>query len=104
MFLIIGIVSVIFLLYKWITANNDYFKKRGIPFKPADIFSTAFAMASNKKPITEWLVEWYNELEGEKYAICVNFRLLLMSQSILQNRWPVPVQETNILRPRSEGS
>lgn len=66
MFLIIGIVLVIFLLYKWVTANNDYFEKRGVPFKPAKIFKTSIEMISNKKPITEWLTEWYNELEGHK--------------------------------------
>lgn len=68
MFLIIGIALLIFLLYKWVTSNDDYFEKRGIPFKPAKIFTTVIEMALNKKPITDWLVEWYNELKGHKYA------------------------------------
>lgn len=66
MFLIPALILVIFLLYKWVHSSSCYFEKRGIPYVPARLLKTTIAMATNQKPLTEWIQEWASELENEK--------------------------------------
>lgn len=66
MFLIAAVILVIFLLYKWLNSFSAYFEKRGIPYVPASLLKTAAAMATNSKPLTEWILEWASELKDER--------------------------------------
>lgn len=56
---VIGLAVAIYLFYRYMTANFDYFKKRGLPFaKP--IWG---AVGNN---IAEYSQFMYNQLAGEK--------------------------------------
>lgn len=61
------IVAALYLFYKWVTANYDYFEKKGVPFaKPVFLFGSNINMIFNKLSLPEVVEKWYNELKHER--------------------------------------
>lgn len=66
------LISTIFLFfyafYKWATANDDYFKKKGIPFKkPTFLIGNSGNLLFRKKSAQDNLLEHYNNFPEAKY-------------------------------------
>lgn len=60
LFVLLAIIGLLFWLYKWATANNDEFVKRGLPFeKPVPLFGNNFDIILNKKSFQLLLAEFY---------------------------------------------
>ncbi|XP_017779347.1 PREDICTED: cytochrome P450 6k1-like [Nicrophorus vespilloides] len=61
MFVIIFLALVLFLIYKCITKNFDYWKKRGIPYlEPSFPFGNVFPCVIFKKSYSHLLAQFYN--------------------------------------------
>jgi cytochrome P450 family 9 len=57
----------VFLFYKWATSENDYFRKRGIPFnKPLFLVGSRLGLLLKNSTIFEFIDEIYNEFKNEK--------------------------------------
>lgn len=67
MLVILFLILLAYLFYKWSTATYDFFEKQGIPFrKPIALFGTNLNAITNKKVMTEELQDIYYEFENEK--------------------------------------
>lgn len=54
----------IYFFYKWLMANEDFFKNQGIPYlKPFENLTMFF----KKQPLVKTIMDNYNKFEGEKY-------------------------------------
>uniref|UniRef100_A0A1B0G7T9 Cytochrome P450 n=1 Tax=Glossina morsitans morsitans TaxID=37546 RepID=A0A1B0G7T9_GLOMM len=59
---------IIYLLNRWATANNDFFLKRGIPYKkPKILFGNMWNLILKRKSIVDIIVDLYNEHDGPVY-------------------------------------
>lgn len=60
-------VGALYLFYKWMTKNYNFFKDRGIAFaKPIFLFGTNSNMLINKKSLPEVINKRYNDFYDEK--------------------------------------
>lgn len=67
MFVVLAICVILYLLYKWGIANNDYFEKKGVAFiKPTFLIGSNGHFFVNKMALHEVVQKWYKELAGEK--------------------------------------
>ena len=56
-----------YLFYKWATANNDYFKEKGIPFvKPVFLLGSNSNIFFSKMSMPDLVQKWYDTLKEEK--------------------------------------
>lgn len=54
----VGLIA--YAIFKWITLNNDYFVKRGIPhLKPYPIFGNTFGLFSRQYSMYEFVENLY---------------------------------------------
>lgn len=61
------ILLFIYAFYKWATANNDYFKKKGIPFaKPTFLVGNSGKLLFRKASAQENIIEQYNNFPDAK--------------------------------------
>lgn len=57
----------VFAFYKWLTLNNDYFEKQGIPY--VTIFSwSALSLFFKKQPFVQILMDGYNLHKKDKWV------------------------------------
>ncbi len=57
---IITIVTVAYALYKWLTKNDDFFLKRGIPYKkPLPIFGNLLGFVLQRESYLDIVQENY---------------------------------------------
>ncbi|XP_075148979.1 putative cytochrome P450 9f2 [Haematobia irritans] len=67
---VILISVLLYLIYRFCTANHDYFKKRGIPSaKHIPIVGNFWEMVLGRKSMLDVLVEIYNEHDGKVYGV-----------------------------------
>jgi hypothetical protein len=66
-FVLYAIVAMLFLIYKFVTRNDDYFVKKGIPFsKPTFFVGSRMDLILRNKSIIQVICDWYNEFRDEK--------------------------------------
>lgn len=64
-----AIAVAAYFFYKWVTANNDYFEKRGIPFhKPVFLLGSNSNIIWNKMSFPDIVQKWYYERRPEKFV------------------------------------
>lgn len=57
----------LYVLYKWITLNDDYFVKRNLPhLKPKFLIGNMFGFFTNRYNPMEFLISVYTEFPGAK--------------------------------------
>jgi hypothetical protein len=62
--------GAVFLLYKWLTNNNDRFGKQGIPhIKPSPIIGNLWPLVARKEGIFEFVDRYYNSFTKAKYEV-----------------------------------
>lgn len=66
MFLFIAI-AVVYVLYKWLTKNHDYFLKRGIPGdKPLPIFGNFLSFMLQRETLIDVVQRSYDKYKKAK--------------------------------------
>lgn len=66
MFLFIAI-AVVYVLYKWLTKNDDYFLKKGIPFeKPLPIFGNFLGFMMQRETLIDIMQRNYDKYKKSK--------------------------------------
>lgn len=79
--LTLGLVAIGVLIYKWMTINNDYFEKLGIPYlKPTFFIGCNYRMYTGKISTPDYFKELYNQFTNTKL---VYFWCYLFIKSIL---------------------
>jgi cytochrome P450 family 9 len=69
MFTIACVALILVLFYKWATANNDYFEKKGIAYKkPTFLIGTAGNMITQKMSTAESVIKSHLEMKHEKFV------------------------------------
>lgn len=59
--------TVVFLVYKWATQNDQYFVKRGVPaLKPSFLFGNSADFFTKKIDLIEFVKKLYNDYPCEK--------------------------------------
>lgn len=62
-----AVLLFFYAFYKWATANNDYFKNKGIPFKkPTFLIGNSANLLFRKTSAQENLLEHYNNFPDAK--------------------------------------
>lgn len=62
-----ALAAVLFLIYKLVTAKNDYFEKKGIPYsKPKFIVGSRSDLVLRNKSMPDVVKEWYDEFPNAK--------------------------------------
>lgn len=63
----VGMVVVVFLVYKWATQNDKYFEKKGVPaLKPSFLFGNSADFFTKKVDLIEFVKKLYNDFPDEK--------------------------------------
>lgn len=66
MSLLLAIVGVVYVLYKWLTRNHDYFLKKEIPFeKPLPIFGNFLGFLLQKESFSDVVQRSYDKYKKE---------------------------------------
>lgn len=66
------LLTVIFLLYKFLTRNYDYFKKRNVPYnEPIPLFGNFLPVLTFRKTIGEYLLEIYRQTNAPFFGIFI---------------------------------
>ena len=61
------VVVLIYLIYKWLTKDMDYFEKKGVKFdKAIPIFGSTNSMFRQRRSFPDACNSWYNAFPGEK--------------------------------------
>lgn len=64
----VSIITVIVLFYKWVTQNNLYFTKRGVPaLEPAIFFGNSADFFTKKVDLIDFVKKLYNDFPDKKY-------------------------------------
>ncbi|XP_013101419.2 probable cytochrome P450 9f2 [Stomoxys calcitrans] len=59
-----------FSFYRWVTVNNDFFAKRGIPYdKPLFLMGSFVEIFRRQKPMYDVIIDLYNKHDGKVYGI-----------------------------------
>lgn len=65
--ILLFIAAIVVLLYKWLTANDDYFLQRGIPFKPPQLlFGNASNLLLRKLAPAKYMQWHYNQFPDKR--------------------------------------
>lgn len=63
-----ALAAVLYLIYKLVTANNDYFEKKGIPYlKPKFLIGSRSDLILRNKSMPQVIKEWYDAFPNDKY-------------------------------------
>lgn len=66
-FAIYAVAALLFWLYKFLTKNDDYFEKKGIPFeKPKLIIGSRTDLITRSKSILKVVDDWYLKFRNDK--------------------------------------
>lgn len=66
--IILLIIVVFYLAYKWSISTFDYFEKQGIPCrKPLPLVGNNLNLFIGRKPFMDTIQLWYNEFKNDKY-------------------------------------
>ena len=61
------LVLAAYLFYKWATSNNDFFKKKRIPFvKPVFLLGSSAHMFIKKSSLPDLVQKLYDDFKDEK--------------------------------------
>ena len=67
MFWILALAAALYLFYKWATANNDYFKNKGVPYaEPTFLLGSNGNMFLQKRSLPEIVMKMYNDRKSER--------------------------------------
>jgi len=62
-----GLIVCLYITYRFITRNNDYFKKRNVPYiKPTLLFGNTLRVFMRKVSVHDSVIELYSQLDGHK--------------------------------------
>lgn len=65
--LLTSLALFFYAFYKWATLNNDYFLKKGVPFrKPTFLFGNSGNMILRKLSIAHYMQYQYNQFPDKK--------------------------------------
>lgn len=72
MYLLLLFVFVGWLSYKWLTSNDDYFKKRGVPYiEPVPLFGNALPAMIGRESVVDLFNRGYNKFKHLKQVLNV---------------------------------
>jgi len=61
------LIAALWLLYKWLTSDHDYFAKAGVPFeKPVPIFGNLYGCLTQKESMIDVAQRGYNKFKHAK--------------------------------------
>jgi cytochrome P450 family 9 len=64
-----GLIVCLYIAYRYITRNNDYFSRRNVPYiKPTFLFGNIGPVFMRKISMLDHANKLYNELDGHKVA------------------------------------
>ena len=67
MFWILALAAALYLFYKWATANNDYFKIKGVPYaEPTFLLGSNGNMFLQKRSLPVIVMKMYNDRKSER--------------------------------------
>ncbi|PSN50995.1 hypothetical protein C0J52_08595 [Blattella germanica] len=70
------IIVCLYVIYRYVTKNDDYFKKRNVPYlKPTFYIGNVLPVLTKKRSTTEHIIWLYNQFEGHKIAGTFQFML-----------------------------
>jgi cytochrome P450 family 9 len=62
-----GLIVFLYVTYRFITRNNDYFAKRNVPYvKPTLVFGNTLRVFIRKVSVHDSVIELYSQLDGHK--------------------------------------
>ncbi|GFG34391.1 hypothetical protein Cfor_10820 [Coptotermes formosanus] len=62
-----GLIVCLYITYRFITRNNDYFSKRNVPYiKPTLVFGNTLSVFMRKVSMHEFVIQLYSQLDGHK--------------------------------------
>ena len=62
-----GLIVFLYVTYRFITRNNDYFAKRNVPYiKPTLVFRNTLRVFMRKVSVHDSVIELYSLLDGHK--------------------------------------
>ncbi|XP_056644763.1 uncharacterized protein LOC130450412 [Diorhabda sublineata] len=99
--LVLLLLLVVFILYKYSTKNFDYWKKRGVFYvKPIPVFGNFYEILTFKTTIAEGLRDLYNQTDEPYLGVFVFHKpvLLLRSPDLIEN---VLIRDFSYFRNRS---
>lgn len=65
--IIVAVIAILYLLYKWLGKKNDYFEKKGVAYsKPAFLIGNQTDMVLRRASLAEIVNKWYKEFPNEK--------------------------------------
>lgn len=77
MFLLLSLILAVWLLYKWLVSDFDYFAKQGIPFvKPYPFVGSALGPMMQKESIVDLTTRYYDQFKNSKLVYCYDLELL----------------------------
>jgi hypothetical protein len=77
MFTIACVVLLFYLFYKWSTANDDYFAKKGVAFvKPTFLFGTAVNLFLRKISAPDRFIQSHLDMKHEKFVSVFFFSII----------------------------
>lgn len=66
-FVPLGLIVCLYITYRFITRNNDYFAKRNVPYiKPTLVFGNTLRVFMRKVSLHDSVIELYSQLDGHK--------------------------------------
>lgn len=76
------LIFALFLVYKHVTRNFDYWKKRNIPFiKPIPLFGNFYEVCTVKTVMGECIAKMYNQVNSAFFGIFIFDRPCLVVKS-----------------------
>ncbi len=67
MYMILLLVFVAYLLYKWTTSNHDYFTKQGVPnLEPLPVFGNVLPALIGRESGADLFTRSYNKFKQSK--------------------------------------
>ncbi|XP_055381428.1 uncharacterized protein LOC129612011 [Condylostylus longicornis] len=65
--IIVGVLIIVFLIYKWLTLNYEYFEKLGIPYvKPKIFMGSFYGFVFKKESFRDEFLRTYNDFKNYK--------------------------------------
>lgn len=69
-FVLCAILVIVFLAYKFLSPEYDYFEKKGIPFsKPRFLVGSRTDMILRNKSLIDVMRDFYDEFRNDKYEM-----------------------------------
>lgn len=76
--LLVACISMVLFSYKWLHRNDDFFKKRGIPYlRPTLFLGNTGKLTLGRCTMFELLQSTYQALPNERFVRLINKRILV---------------------------